>query len=354
MWAKRDDMVVHEREPFNAETPLAALDAPLTPVDAFYVRNHGPVPDLDESWTVRIEGLVERPLELSLDDLRARPQHTVTATLQCAGNRRSGLLTVRDIPGEAPWDAGATSTATWTGVRLADLLQDAGLRPEAAHIAFEAPDVSDLADPPQPFGGSIGVDVALGEEVLLALAMDGAPLPQVHGGPVRVVVPGHIGARSVKWVRSITAQLEPSTNHFQQVAYRILPPGEDPEPGRGFPLSEVTLNCAITSPREGDRVPGGQAPVTGYALSGGGRRITRVDVSGDGGTTWTQADLSEPASRWAWTHWSTSLDLTPGDAEIVARCWDSSGACQPENPGTVWNTKGYANSSWHRVRVLVD
>ena len=154
----------------------------------------------------------------------------MVATLQCAGNRRAGLMAVRDIPGQHPWGPGATSTARWVGVRLGDVLAEAGIRPEATDIAFVAPDVAGEASPPQSYGGSITTGKASADEVLLAWEMNGEPLTVAHGAPVRVVVPGHIGARSVKWVEQITAQDHPSDNFFQQSAYRLLPADADTAP----------------------------------------------------------------------------------------------------------------------------
>src|SRR3954449_3165893 len=185
-YGKRSDLIVHEDEPFNAETGLAALaEGPVTATDAFYVRGHGTVPETDPAaWRLRVHGLVERELELSLATLReALPEREVTATLQCAGNRRAGLMAIRDIPGEAPWGPGATGTATWTGVALADVLALAAPLPEAAHVGFEGADICPEAAPPQRFGGSIPLDKAGRPEVLLAWAMNGAPLEPVHGAP---------------------------------------------------------------------------------------------------------------------------------------------------------------------------
>jgi len=207
LWGKRDDMIVHEADPYNAEPSRGALaDRMLTPIDSFYGRNHGPIPIIDpQAWRLRVGGLVEHDLELSLGDLRGQFAHrTLTVTLQCAGNRGSGLIKVQDIPGEAPWGPGATSTAEWTGVSLAEVLRAVRPREEAAHVAFAAPDISQIADPPQSYGGSVPRAKALAGEVLLAWAMNGQPLPPVHAGAVRVVVPGYIGARSVKWVERIT------------------------------------------------------------------------------------------------------------------------------------------------------
>jgi sulfite oxidase len=350
-------MVVHRTEPFNAEPPRAALapDDP-TPLDAFYVRSHGPVPALDAAgFRLRVDGLVDRALELSLDDLRGRfAEHEIAATLQCAGNRRAGLIAVRDIPGEAPWGPGATATAVWRGVRLADVLAAAGMRPEARHIAFLGADESPEAQPPQRFGASIARHKALAGEVLLAWAMNGEPLPAVHGAPLRAVVPGYIGARSVKWLERVTAQAAPSDNWFQASAYRLLPPDADPEtagPDAGVALGAVAVNADILEPDDGDVIAAGPVRVAGYAFAGDDRRIVRVDVSTDGGRTWRQAALRDQPSPWTWRRWAARVDLPPGPGEIVARAWDSAGATQPADPAELWNPKGYANNAWARVRV---
>jgi sulfite oxidase len=357
LWGKRDDMVVHETEPFNAEPPRASLARdPLTSVADFYVRNHGPVPDLDPgAWRLHVGGLVDHVLQLSLDELRERfTAREITATLQCAGNRRAGLIQVRDIPGEHPWGPGTTGTARWTGARLADVLAEAGLRPEAAHIAFDGPDVSGLADPPQAFGGSVPVAKALHGDVLLAWAMNGQPLPRVHGAPLRAVVPGWIGARSVKWLQRVTAREHPSRNYFQATAYRLLPADADPRkagPGYGISLSSTGLNCDIARPDGHTVLPPGPVEVAGYALAGDDRQVTRVDVSIDGGARWIQADLEPSLSRWSWRRWQVTVDLPAGETVITARAWDCTAATQPESAAQLWNPKGYANNSWARLPV---
>jgi sulfite oxidase len=366
-WGKRDDMVVHEDEPFNAEPRAAAVvEHHLTPAETFYSRNHGPIPAIDpQRWRLRVDGQVGTSLTFSLDDLKARFDHvSLTATLQCAGNRRAGLIAVRDIPGEAPWGDTATSTARWTGVRLADVLRGAGVENEPwidsqnaqRHVAFLAPDVSQLANPPQPYGGSIPLTKALSGEVLLAWAMNDAALTPAHGAPMRVVVPGWIGARSVKWVERITVQEHPSNNYFQAVAYRLLPPDSDPDaagPGDGLSLGPVALNCAILDPGAGDTIPSGPISVRGYAFAGSGRRVARVDVSGDCGATWVQADLRDDAGRWAWRLWHANVDVLPGDTTLIARAWDDTGALQPAQASDLWNPKGYVNNSWPRNWVHV-
>ena len=356
-WDKRSDMVVHEVEPYNAEPPPAALSsAVITALDTFYSRNHGPVPELDPAtWRLRVDGLVDHELSLTLADLRSGfPQRSTVATLQCAGNRRADLIDVRDIPGEDPWGPGATSTARWTGVSLADVLAAAGVQDGARDVAFDAPDVSQLADPPQPYGGSVGLAKALAGEVLLAWEMNDEPLTPLHGAPLRVVVPGYIGARSVKWLERIGLQDRPSDNYFQATAYRLLPAEADPDtavPGDGLSLGAVAVNSAILTPADGAVVAPGPLEVSGYAFAGDDRGIARVDVSADGGTSWVQADLGPSNGPWAWRLWQATVDVPTGPVELVARAWDTSAAAQPESPVHLWNPKGYVNNSWARIRV---
>jgi sulfite oxidase len=354
IWDKSDDMLVYQDEPYNAETPAGALAAQITSLDTFYGRNHAPIPLIDAaSWRLRVEGLVDRPLELSMDDLHRFPERTVVATLQCAGNRRADLVEVRDIPGQVPWGPGAISTAKWSGVRLADVLAEAGVRPEAAHIAFTGGDLSHQADPPQPFGGSIPVAKATSSEVLLAWGMNDQPLPAVHGAPLRVVVPGWIGARSVKWLQGISAQAEPSDNFYQN-EYSILLPEADPEevgPGIGITLGPVAIHCAILQPDKDAHPASGPTEITGFAFAGDDRTVARVDVSADHGSTWTHADLEPPENRWIWQHWRTTLALPPGEVEVVARAWDSTATVQTESPAAVWNPRGYANNAAAHLRI---
>jgi sulfite oxidase len=355
---KRADMLVHEDEPFNAEPrPRALAGSAITPLDAFYVRGHGPIPELDaRTWRLQIGGLTERHLELSLQELHDGrfTERKLVATLQCAGNRRADLIAVRDIPGEAPWGPGATGTATWRGVSLAEVIATAGVHPAAAHVAFLGTDRSEEATPPQPFGASIPLAKAQAGEVLLAYEMDGQPLQPVHGAPLRVIVPGYIGARSVKWLRRIELRSEPWDGYFQNTAYRLLATDEEPGPGVGMALGEVGLNAAILVPEDGARLPAGSIELRGYALAGGKRRIARVDVSRDGGTSWIQADLLDDQGPWTWRLWRAQLELPTGHHEIVARAWDDAAQTQPERPETVWNPKGYANSSWARIQLHAD
>lgn len=355
VWGKRGDMITHDVEPFNAEPPVAALAGrTLTPAETFFARNHGPIPRIDpDAWSVRIDGLLERPMTLSAAALRSGfDHHEIVATVQCAGNRRSGLLAVHAIPGETPWGSGAISTARWTGVRLSDVLAEAGLRAGAAHVEFCAPDVAPEARPPQPYAASIPLAKAMVGEVLLAWAMNDEPLPPVHGGPVRVVVPGYIGARSVKWVTRITVRDRPSDNYFQAVRYRLIGPG--PGPGRvGLQLGPVAVNSDILEPADGAVRGAGPVEVSGYAFGGDGREVARVDVSADDGRSWRPAVLGDSYGPWAWRMWHAVLDLPPGPATVTARAWDTAATCQPEHAASLWNPGGYANNAWPRVRLMV-
>jgi sulfite oxidase len=351
-WDKRADMITHSVEPYNAEPPVAGLAGrTVTPVETFYVRNHGPVPRIDpDTWRLRLDGLLERPTTLSAAALRTGfEHHEVVATVQCAGNRRSGLLAVRAIPGETPWGSGAISTARWTGVSLADVLAEAGPCPGAAHVEFSAPDVADEARPPQAYAASIPLAKALTADVLLAWAMNDEPLPLVHGGPMRVIVPGYVGARSVKWVTAITVRDRPSDNYFQAVRYRLLGPGG----AGGFALGPVAVNSDILDPADGAVRAAGPVEVSGYAFGGDGREVARVDVSADQGRSWRPAELGDSYGPWAWRLWHAVLDLPPGRAVVTARAWDTAAGSQPEHAASLWNPGGYANNAWPRVRLTV-
>src|SRR6476659_9152971 len=337
MWGKRDDMIVREQLPFNAEPPASVLaDGEITPVDAFYARNHGPFPDIaPRQWRLTVAGLVNTHRTLTYDQLTTDfDQHNIVATLACAGNRRAELLAVRPIPGKDPWGHGAISTEEWRGVRLADVLTAAGVhRGDGLHVEFLAPDVAQEARPVQSYGSSIPLSKAMSEEVLLAWQMNGQPLPRAHGGPVRVVVPGYIGARSVKWVTAITVQPVPSQNYFQALDYRLLPPDADPDtaaPGEGISLSSLPLNCDILVP-------------------GDGRSVARGDVSLDDGRTWQQANLEPAISRWAWRQWSITVETQRGPLSVTARAWADTGVTHPESPASLWNPRGYGNNAWAHI-----
>jgi sulfite oxidase len=350
-------MIVHQSEPLNAEPSRSLLaQSMLTAVDAFYVRNHGHVPEApDADWRLRVSGGVRPDIELSLADLQdgRLPRREEVATLQCAGNRREGLIAVRDIPGEAPWGPGATGTARWGGVALRDVLELVGVGSAARYVAFVGRDMTEELDVPEPYGASIPVEKALRDEVMLVWEMNGEPLGALHGGPVRVLVPGYIGARSVKWLDRMELRAEPWDGYFQATGYRLLPPDAEPAPGAGFALGEVAVNAAVLDPEPGAELRAGRHRVRGYAFAGGERHVARVEVSVDGARSWQQAELLEDQGRWAWGMWRAELELRPGPCELIARAWDSAAATQPEHPRTVWNPKGYVNNAWERVHFAV-
>jgi sulfite oxidase len=170
------------------------------------------------------------------------------------------------------------------------------------------------------------------------------------------VVPGDVGARSVKWVTAIRVQPGPSDNYFQAHDYRILPPEADADtvaPGEGIPLSSLALNCDILDPTDGDHVPAGELTIRGYGIAGDGRSVERVDVSVDNGLTWQQADLHPAPSKWSWRLWSLTVGVEPGQLSIVARAWDDTGGLQPESAASLWNPRGYGNNAWARVPLRV-
>jgi sulfite oxidase len=360
VWGKRDEMVVHSNHPYNAEPPPAVLAGnDITPIDAFYARNHGTIPDIAPSqWQLTVDGRVGRPLVLTHEQLTTEfSQHGVVATLVCAGNRRAELLRVRPIAGKEPWAHGAISTAEWRGARLADVLAAAGApQDDRLHVAFEACDIAGEAKPAQPYGGSIPLKKAMSPEVLLAWQMNSEPLPRAHGGPVRLVVPGYIGARSVKWITAITVQPGPSQNYFQSHDYRILPPDADADSvaaGEGISLSSLALNCDILDPTDDQRVAPGQLAIRGYGIAGDGRSVERIDVSLDDGLSWRQAELHPALGQWSWRPWSLVVDVAPGPLRIIARAWDDTGALQPESAASLWNPRGYGNNAWARVTLDV-
>ncbi|SDN81960.1 sulfite oxidase [Methylobacterium phyllostachyos] len=348
-------LIVHGDRPYNAEPPLDRLRAAYrTRAGDFYVRCHGDVPEIDaETSRLTLDGAVDTPMDVSLDDLRGRFRTvTVTATLQCAGNRRADMRAVAPVSGD-PWDGGAIGTADWTGVRLGDLLRAAGARTGTdRHVAFESHDVVDG----RPYGVSIPLAKALAHDTLLAFAMNGEPLLPEHGFPMRAVVPGFAGVRSPKWLRRITVQDHPSDHPIQAGDYKLYPPdvtAETADPARGHTIDTLPLNAAICEPARGAVLGPGACRIRGYAVAGD-RAVIRVDVSGDGGRSWIQAALEHaPDAPFAWTFWTAELDLPPGEHDLAVRAWDSAGQTQPALPDDVWNHKGYLCTCWHRVRVRV-
>ena len=358
---KHPDFVVRQENPFNAGPPPRLLNQTyITPTNLFFVRSHGNVPEVDiDSYRLEISGRVSRPLTLSLGDLKDNFERVdVSATLQCAGNRREELMAVESIPNELGWGVEAISHAAWTGVRLRDVLAEAGVEgDEDSYLHVELGGLDDVQRLNKKFqyGGSIPLSKGLCAEVILAYEMNGEPLTPVHGFPLRAIVPGYIGARSVKWLDRITVQAEPSQNYFQSHAYRLFAPhmrSETVEWDEGVMLGEMNVTSVICSHDENERIPAGKLTVQGYAMAGG-RRIARVDVSCDDGRTWVQAELANEAGCWGWTLWKANFDLKPGKYQLVVRAMDTSANTQPRDISQVWNFKGYMNNAWHRVNIEV-
>jgi len=356
--AKSARLQMHSTEPpVGGPPPRLMRQHFITPNELFFIRSHAPTPEISPAeYQLSISGLVQTPRTFFLADLQNFPRHTVTATLQCAGNRRDELMAVKPVPSEVPWGADGISTAVWSGVRLREILLAAGVQGGAEHVAFTGADEVMRLGKTFGYGSSIELKKALGEEVLLADTMNGEPLPPVHGFPLRVVVPGYIGARSVKWLTHIHVQAEPSDNYFQAKAYRLFAPHITPETVQwdaGLPLSEQSLNAVICEPQAGDVLPASEVRVSGWAVAGGQRRVARVDVSADGGCTWQTAALCGDEA-WTWQFWETAFALPRGEAELVVRAWDTAANTMPEHAASVWNFKGYMNNAWHRVRVRAE
>jgi sulfite oxidase len=339
-----DRLIVRLADPYNAGTPLDVLGRSyLTPTGAFYVRNHGPIPQIDAvRHRLTVDGLVARPRVFSLDELLGSlPRRDLVATLHCAGNRRAELSRIRPTPSPLQWGPDAVGNAHWSGVALADLLALVGPAAEAGYVCFEGADEAATARGRTAFGASIELDCALNGEALLADRMNGESLTPEHGAPLRLVVPGHIGARSVKWLARVSLSRGPSQNWFQAQDYRR----------GGEALGELELNAAITEPTDGSVVPAGRLTVRGYAVAAPRRRVARVELSTDGDASWRPATLERGADRWAWQLWRATVELPAGAHEIVARAWDDSGQLQPAGAAALWNEGGYMNTAWHRLVV---
>ncbi|MEO8432982.1 MAG: sulfite oxidase [Acidobacteriota bacterium] len=333
----------------DAETPLDALTSYLTPNDLFFVRNHwNPMYPSRKGWGIAVDGEVERPLRLSLEDLRKMPRTTVTCVLQCAGNGRA--LFRPAIPG-VQWKYGAVGNARWTGVRVKDILERAGLKASARHLHTFGSDRPPVKVP--PFHRSVELDKVLADGIV-ADEMNGEPLPSAHGGPARLVVPGWAGDHWMKWLERLSPQPDPQTGFYMDTAYRY--PKEPGAPGVAVPAAEMrpvteifVKSCFTDAPaRTRAGVP---VVVRGFAFSGA-PDVARVDISDDDGATWRTAELDAQHDAWAWRLWS--FRWTPpaaGAQRILARATDSRGAVQPREG--VWNPSGYLHNGWHAAAVEV-
>jgi sulfite oxidase len=258
------------------------------------------------------------------------------------------------LPGELPWGPEPASTGRWSGVSLRDVLRLVGVANEARHVEFVGMDRVERHGNQFGFGGSIDLPKAMSEEVLLATGLNGSPLPAVHGFPLRAVVPGWIGARSVKWLGRITLLKDPSPNYFQTKAYRVqreINPEDPRDVSRGDALSEIPLNSVTLHPIPGQFVPAGRVQAYGWAVGSGGRPVTAVEVSCDGGYQWIQAQITSKGTAWTWSLWEATLNLGGGRQSIIVRATDSTGLAQPPTLDSTWNVKGYNNNAWHRTTI---
>lgn len=391
---KRDArLLVHSNRPCNAETPAAELSTFITPNSLFYVRNHLWVPQISkpEEHTLTIEFADGTEKAYTLQDLRNKfREHTITATLQCSGNRRAHMSAAKPTNG-LQWDVGAIGTAEWSGVLLRDVLADAGVNvnqnpsPNAEAGSGEIVKHAQFLGA-EAYGASVPISKVLASDgdVLLAYGMNGEPLPRDHGFPLRVIVPGTVAARSVKWLSRVVLSPDESTSQWQRRDYKCFGPnvkaaGVDWDKGKS--IQEMPVQSAVTMKQEvSGHVPeyiaghgriywldDDHIALEGYAFSGGGREIVRVDVSTDGGRTWQQAELLKDGDGsgrdgkgdggrkgskcWAWKRWK--CDIAKMDAamggEFVVKAVDESYNTQPESYVATWNFRGNLTSAWQRV-----
>uniref|UniRef100_A0A8C6V922 sulfite oxidase n=1 Tax=Naja naja TaxID=35670 RepID=A0A8C6V922_NAJNA len=342
---------VNTLKPFNAEPPPELL------------RNHLPVPVVDpETYRLCIQSPSGQNLSFSLQDLKQNfPKYEVTATIQCAGNRRAELNAIQNT-NRLGWSIGAISNACWGGARLRDVLMQAGYQPEdGGHVSFEGLDKDHSGT---VYGASIPFQKAMSPDgdVLLAYEMNGEELPRDHGFPLRVIVPGVVGARNVKWLARITVGPEESKSHWQQKDYKGFSSSvtwETVDFSKAPAIQEMPIQSAITEPSSKTSVSPGELTVKGYAWSGGGQSVIRVDVSLDGGKNWQEATLTGekqlPGQAWAWKLWQLDAFVPAGTKELnlVCKAVDTSYNVQPERAEPLWNILGVLNSAWHRIRVPV-
>ncbi|MBA3432556.1 MAG: sulfite oxidase [Actinobacteria bacterium] len=335
----------------NHGLPLEALRWDVTPVGLHYLLTHYDIPVVDPtSWRLEIDGLVERPLSLSLDDLRARPAVDVVSTMECAGN---GRVHVEPHVVSQPWLLEAVGTGRWRGAALAPLLEEAGVGDRAVEVLFEGLDRGVEGGEEQVYARSLPLVEAMRDDVLLAYDVNGAALPPQHGFPLRLLVPGWYGMTSVKWLARISVLDRPFDGYQQRHSYRL----RQEEGETGEPLSRIQVRALMVPPgipeylTRARVVRGGECVVEGRAWSGEAE-VVGVEVSTDGGEMWEEAKL-EPDSlgRWAWRGWRYVWNAEPGQHELCCRARDEAGNVQPlESP---WNVGGYANNAVQRVAVTV-
>lgn len=360
--AGKEGLIVLNDRPVNAETPIALLDDAVTSNAAHFVRNNGLVPERATTrdlsgWSLTVDGTVRKPLELNLDALKRYPNKTAQLVIECGGNGRAGF---RPPAAGNQWTLGAVGCAEYTGVRLRDVLEDAGVQPSAVYVAYYGEDPHLSADSKDvPISRGIPIEKAFNDWTLLAWAMNGEPLPPQHGFPLRLVAPGYPASASGKWLTRLWVRDRvhdgPKMGGF---SYRV--PRYPVEPGADVPESDMEIieampvKSIITRPATG-RAQDHSQPLSlrGQAWCGDGP-VSSMHVSCDFGATWIEASLDAPANPFAWQRWNASVRFpTPGHYEVWARATDHAGRQQPMVvPG--WNPRGYLNNAMHRIAVKVS
>jgi DMSO/TMAO reductase YedYZ molybdopterin-dependent catalytic subunit len=348
----KEKLIIRSLRPPDYETPVALLDSFITPNDHFYVRSHLPVPPaLDaDSWTLRVEGEVGTPLQLSMAELQKMPRATVTVTLECAGNGRAFF----DPPvAGLQWGKGAVGTARWTGVRLADVLKRADVKDTGRFVVMSGAD-RPLGTMPD-FVRQVPMAKAMHTDTILALEMNGEPIPAVHGFPLRAIIPGWEGAYSMKWLNELRVIDRESDSFWVATAYRYptkrVAPGAAVDAKDMAALTGLVVKTLITSPLDGATVGQGKIEVGGFAWAGD-TNIARVDVSIDHGVTWRPARLTGELARYSWRRFEHVFEATkPESYLIMARATDAQGRIQPIVPP--WNPSGYLWNAPDSVRIEV-
>lgn len=339
-------LVLRQAEPLNLEGPFAALNGRVTPTEQFYIRSHFRVPEIDaDTYRLKVDGAVAHETCLTFDELRALPETTVAATLECAGN---GRVYLEPRAEGVPWELGAVGTAEWTGVQLAEVLRLAGMRDEAREIVLEGADQGTARGAAGEIAYARGVLVDDAERVLLAWAMNGEPLTREHGFPLRAIVPGHYAMASVKWLTRIHPMAEPFQGYFQTLDYAYWDRAEGEAVRR--PLRSMALKSSIARPVAGAVLEAGSPVTIAGAAWSGGAAVERVDVSTDGGRTWAAAELLDPAEAGVWRRWRYRWQApAAGTYVLVSRATDAAGNVQPAERDPRWET--YVIH--HRVPVAV-
>ena len=324
-------MIIRSKEPKVLEYPFESLDSEITPNDKFYVRSHFPEPVIDRaSWVLAVEGEVATPLRLSYEQLLEMPSRRVVSTLECAGNNR---LFLRPPAKGVQWELGGTSTAEWTGVSLAHVLERAGVRATAVDVVFEGADIGTVEEEPKPdgpisFARSLPMAKAIDPDVLLCYQMNGETLSMDHGYPLRAIVPGWYAMASVKWLTRINVIDRKFDGYFQTTDYAYWT--EENGNRERVPISQMLVKAEISHPQPQEVVPANsEYVITGAAWSGEGT-VTTVEISVDNGKNWSSAQLTGAPVKNAWRFFEYCWQKPqPGQHVLIARATDSNGNTQP-------------------------